>query len=129
MTPVAQNSNQEVKIDAKSPQSYEVAMRAAEGQILRQYGKHWEDVAKEIRIFGPSGDPSPGLAKKIVDQGYEPKTIETRTRCGFDPICPSCNRKIRKQKHVTPDQLLNLPIQSTPPDLLRWQLEHRINMV
>jgi hypothetical protein len=90
-------------------QSTEVAKRAAEGQHLRYDLKlKWQDVAKRTKIIGPDGSPSPGLAKKIIDQNYEPARRSTRIRLGFSPICPTCHQKVpqsRRQVHFDPRQM------------------------
>jgi len=80
--------------------SPEVERMAAEGQKLREIGKRWIDVCESLGIVLANGGPDPGLAKKIVDQGYEPKLPATRQRLGLPPICITCGQKVKRVRHI-----------------------------
>ena len=80
--------------------------------------KHsFTEVARKFGIINPSGRPSRGLAKQII-QGYEPRRPQTRTRIGLPP-------KAIIPKPVTINQLLQLPIQDMPTEILRLAFENR----
>lgn len=86
---------------------------------MASYAKRhsFTDVARKFGIVDPHGQPSRGLALRII-QGYEPKRPYTRTRIGLP-------EKLRIPKPVTINQLLQLPIQDMPPEILRLALENR----
>ena len=91
----------------------------------RSCGLSWPKIAKELKIFTPSGEPNPRLAQMIAN-GYEPKKPETRSRLGLPPICIICYRPIPKPKPpITINQLLSNPIQEMLPDILRFAYEMR----
>ena len=83
----------------KIVQTPEVAYLAKNIQEARGVGAHWWDIANQLGVSGPDGNPSPGLAKRIAD-GYEPRKPETRTRLGLPPICPECHQKLPKPARV-----------------------------
>jgi hypothetical protein len=56
----------------------------------------WREVARELCILKDNGEPDTGLAYKIVMEGYEPKTLKTRTRLGWPPVCPTCYQPLPK---------------------------------
>jgi hypothetical protein len=80
----------------------------------------WSEVARKFKVVSPEGKPSKGLAKQIVE-GYEPKRPCTRTRIGLPP-------KIRIPRPVTINQLMQLPIQDMPDEILRLAFENREEM-
>lgn len=67
------------------------------GKKLRQQGKKWKEIAKELGIFTKSNIANPGLAFRIIVQGYIPKLPETQRRLGLAPICPLCKRRITQR--------------------------------
>ena len=73
---------------------------AIKGRLLREKGKRWIDVCAALGIILEDGRPDPGLAKKIVDQDYEPKLMVTRVRLGLPPICIACGQKVKYVRHV-----------------------------
>ena len=75
------------------------------------------NVARKYHIIDPHGKPSRGLVKQIIE-GYEPRRSCTRTRIGLPA-------KIRIPKPVTINQLLRLPLQDQPPQILRLALQYR----
>ena len=75
------------------------------------------DVAQKFKIVDPTGKPSSGMVSLII-QGYEPKRPYTRTRIGLP-------EKARIPKPVTINQLMQLPIQDMPPEILLLALENR----
>lgn len=79
-----------------------------------------KSTAEKFGIVSPTGKPSKGLALQII-QGYEPKRPCTRTRLGLP-------EKVRFPKPVTVNQLMQLPIQDQPPEILRLALENRMEM-
>ena len=76
--------------------------------------------ARRYRILGPDGKPSRALVSRMID-GWVPRTRECRIRCGLPP-------RIRLSKPVTINQLLQLPIQDQPPEILRLAFENRTEM-
>jgi hypothetical protein len=74
-------------------------------------------VALKFGIVDPTGHPSRGLALQII-QGYEPKRPTTRTRLGLP-------EKVSIPKPVTINQLLQLPLQDQPVEILRLAVENR----
>ena len=80
---------------AKSPQVIN-AMNL--GGVMRKNLIPWREVARELRILKDNGEPDTGLAYKIVIEGYEPKTMQTRTRFWWPPICPECHQRIAKSR-------------------------------
>jgi hypothetical protein len=84
-------------------------------KILRQRhaeNQSWETTAQECKVLKADGSPDKGLAFLIAMRGYEPARKETRQRLGLG-------------KHVTPRPK---PINELPVDVLRWMLEHRVEM-
>ena len=87
-------------------------------KMASYHQKHsFTEVARKFGIINPSGLPSKGLAKQII-QGYEPRRKKTRARIGLP-------EKVRIPKPVTINQLLKLPIQDMPPEILRLAFENR----
>jgi hypothetical protein len=78
---------------AKSPQVIN-AMNL--GIAMRDNLVPWREVARELCILKDNGEPDTGLAYKIVMEGYEPKTLKTRTRLGWPPVCPTCYQPLPK---------------------------------
>jgi hypothetical protein len=91
------------KIDRSEPKNGQSAFFKKMGktarQMRRQPGVRWVDVCHQLRIYTSDGRPDTGLAKRISD-GYEPKSMETRTRLGADPICPTCNHRIALHRNL-----------------------------
>jgi hypothetical protein len=97
-----------------------------EGKALNDKDVIWDDIASELGIYTKDGRINPGLAYRIVMEGYEPSRPETRHRLGLAPICPSCKHSVGKKsinEHLSLDS-----IQDMPQPLLRWALEHREEM-
>jgi hypothetical protein len=86
--------------EPKNGQSPFFEKMAAKARKLRSRpGTRWIDVCTQLRIFTQDGRPDTGLAKRIAD-GYEPKSMETRLRLGADPICPTCDRRIKLVRNL-----------------------------
>lgn len=87
---------------SKSGRSPECERMAMAGKKLKYKGKGmtWEAICIRLRILKKNGDPNPGMAKRIVDEGYEPKLLETRLRLGFRPLCPACGHRVRFVRQV-----------------------------
>jgi hypothetical protein len=77
------------------------------------------EIAIRFGINDPYGNPSKGLVKLLLD-GYEPRTPETRTRLGLPA-------KIKEPRHhrTINDHLANDAIQDMPSDLLGWAFQNR----
>ena len=78
------------------------------------------ETARKYRIVDPDGRPSTGLVRLII-RGYEPRRSCTRQRLGLPA-------RIRLPRPVTINQLLRLPLQDMPPEILRLALEFREEM-
>jgi hypothetical protein len=75
------------------------------------------DVARKYHVIDPHGRPSRGLVKQIIE-GYEPKRPVTRVRIGLPA-------RVHLPRPITINQLMQLPIQDQPPQILRLAFEHR----
>jgi len=94
-----------------------------EGKALNDKDLNWDDIASELGIYTKDGRINPGLAYRIVKQGYEPSRPETRKRLGLSPICPNCKHSVGKKsinEHLSLDS-----IQDMPQPLLKWALQNR----
>ncbi len=91
---------------------------AQSGQKLRQQNKTWDNISITLNILTADCRPNPGLAKRIVDQGYEPRRVETQHRLGLPLICPSCRRRVPRPRQY--HSLFDYPEQ-----ILRRMLEER----
>jgi hypothetical protein len=58
-----------------------------------------------------------------IKKGWIPRTPACRQRCGLPP-----KPRRKTLRPMTINQMLNLPIQDTPPEILAWQLENREEM-
>lgn len=71
------------------------------GMKLRKKGRTWDSISIDLIILTEDGRPDPGLAKRIIADGYEPKRLETITRLGLPIVCPTCDRRMVKfVRHV-----------------------------
>ena len=96
-------------------------------QSYRKLGS-WRAVAQQHAIFNEHGQVNPGLAEKIAMQDYEPVRIETRARLGLPEVCPTCERRIRREvpgavRPVNWRSLIDLD-----PDTLRRIFDNRVEM-
>jgi hypothetical protein len=72
------------------------------GLELREIGHTWDEISTALNILTENGRIDPGLAKRIIADGYEPKRQTTRDRLGLTLICVACGTRI---KRVVPDWL------------------------
>lgn len=61
---------------------YDIAQK---GLKMRKKGVSWRKVAVELNILTEEGNPDPGLAKRIIMDGYIPSRNPTRIRLGLSP--------------------------------------------
>jgi hypothetical protein len=55
------------------------------GRLLRQNQKTWDEISQALNILTEDGRLNPGLAKRIVEEGYVPARARTRSRLGLSP--------------------------------------------
>jgi hypothetical protein len=71
------------------------------GLKLRKKRHTWDSISIDLNILTKDGRPDPGLAKRIIADGYEPKRLETITRLELPVVCPICDRRMVKfVRHV-----------------------------
>lgn len=90
------------------------------GAKLRLQGMAWRDISVALDILNGDGKPDPGMAYRIVIEGYEPSRIATRKRLGLSLICPTCKRLLLSEKRKARKDLFGLPIKT-----LRAMFENR----
>ena len=82
-------------------QSRTLGRLVQKGLELRQKGKTWDSISLALDILTEDGRPDPGLAKRMIADGYEPKRIKTIKRLGLPIVCPACDRRMVKfERHV-----------------------------
>lgn len=80
-----------------------------EGKIMAGNGLRWEDISVDLGLTTVDGRPDPGMAYRIVKQGYRPKRISTQIRLGIAPICPTCHRPLHEKRKRRRRSLLDYP--------------------
>jgi hypothetical protein len=81
-----------------------LAQLTEKGQKMVQKHHTWDEISSALDILTKDGRLNPGLAKRIIADGYDPKRVETRTRLGLPPICINCGQRVKYVRHV-PDWL------------------------
>ncbi len=89
------------------------------GLELRQNGLTWDWIASKLGILTADDKINPGLAYRMVMEGYDPKRIETRTRLRLPPVCPTCHRPLQKVRQRRERKLTEIP----DKELLRMFME------
>jgi hypothetical protein len=90
--------NNHERVDVENRTTLQVRLK---GREIREKGYTWDRIAEILGIYTANGFIDPGMAYRIVIDGYEPKRPATRLRLGLPPICPTCYQHLPKPPRIT----------------------------
>ena len=74
------------------------------GLKMHLEGSTWAAIASHLGIIKEDGSANPGLAYRIIMEGYIPRTLSVQKRLNLHQVCPTCNRplkKMRRERNIT----------------------------